>query len=135
MKSDNNVGSNKPLSEMTDAELGELGYKRHGDGSIRDSAGHFAGNSGTILGTPGVDMAEEYLSKQEYTVKEREISVKSSENKLRRYDIVMEDAEGNALGIEVKSGSATRTRQQTKIDRIVDVKVIHVDASGNITIE
>lgn len=46
---------NKPLSDMSDSELASLGYKRYSDGSIRDSKGHFAGNSGTIPGTSGVD--------------------------------------------------------------------------------
>ena len=61
------------------------------------------------------------------------------------------------IGIEVKSGSATRTKQQITIDnelvnsggldavgkkakasgvdKIVDVKVIYVDANGNIRVE
>ena len=46
---------NKPLSDMSDSELASLGYKRYSDGSIRDFKGHFAGNSGTIPGTPEVD--------------------------------------------------------------------------------
>lgn len=145
---------NKPLSDMSDAELKNLGYKRYSDGSIRDSKGHFAGNSGTIPGTPGVDAAENYLRNNGFDVKGREISVKSSDGTLRRYDIVA-TKDGTCSGIEVKSGSATRTKQQTRIDdeltsnhglkttgqnaiksnvkRIDNVKVIHVDNNGKIT--
>lgn len=146
-----------PLSEMSDDELGELGYKRHSDGSIRDSKGHFAGNSGTVPGTPGVDAAEKYLCDSNYTVKGREISVRGSDGTLRRYDIVAEAPDGTTIGIEVKSGSATRTEQQIRlddeltrsggldtvgqkaanlnIDKISSVKVVHVDEAGNIIFE
>ncbi len=146
----NESGSgSKPLYEMTDAELQQLGYKRYSDGSIRDGYGHFAGNSGTIPGTPGVDAAEKQLLDDGYTINGREISVKNADNKLRRYDIVATSPEGVVVGVEVKSGSATRTQQQRKIDaelievgglntvgqkaidakvdKITDVKVIHVD--------
>jgi hypothetical protein len=142
---------------MTDAELSKLGYKRYSDGSIRDSQGHFAGNSGTIPGTPGVDAAETYLTNANYTIDGREISVRGADGTLRRYDIVATSPDGTVIGIEVKSGSATRTAQQIAIDteligsgglntvgqkavdanisRISDVKVIHVDKKGNITIK
>lgn len=144
---------NKTLSEMTDAELENLGYKRYSDGSIRDSKGHFAGNSGTIPETPGVDVVEKYLKDNNYVIKGREISVKSSDGKLRRYDIVVTQ-DGTCYGIEVKSGTATRTKQQIQIDneliskhglnttgqiainsnvkRIDNVKVIYVDSNGKI---
>ena len=108
--------SDKPLREMTDDELQELGYKRYSDGSIRDSKGHFVGNSGTVPGTPGVDTAEQYLIDNGYTVKGREITVRSADGTARRYDIVVEDGDGNLIGIEVKSGSAVRNNQQMKID-------------------
>ena len=144
---------NKPVSDMSDAELKNLGYKRHSDGSIRDSKGHFAGNSGTVPGTPGVDAVENYLKNSGYDIKGREISVKSSDGTLRRYDIVS-TRDGICSGVEVKSGSATRTKQQIRIDnelisnhglettgqnairskvkRIDNVMVIHVDNGGKI---
>ncbi len=143
----------KNLSEMSDEELEELGYKRHSDGSIRDSKGHFAGNSGVIPGTPGVDAARNYLEKNGYKVSAEEISVKSSKGKIRRYDLVAEK-DGITYGIEVKSGSATRTKQQKIVDeelsklgglktvgakakkkeikKIDTVKLIRVDENGNI---
>lgn len=154
-----NEGTNgtKKLSEMTDAELQELGYKRYSDGSIRDGQGHFAGNSGIVPGTPGVDAVENYLKEEGYTINGREISVRNSDDQLRRYDIVVTSPDDVVVGIEVKSGSATRTQQQRDIDnelinlggldtvgrnaaeanvtKITTVKVIHVDANGNITFE
>lgn len=151
------VNGTKKLSEMTDAELQELGYKRHSDGSIRDQQGHFAGNSGIVPGTPGVDAVENYLKEEGYTINGREISVRNSDDQLRRYDIVVTSQDDIVMGIEVKSGSATRTQQQMTIDnelissgglntvgqkavdagvsRIDTVKVIHVDDKGNITFE
>lgn len=68
--SDNNISSNKPLSEMSDAELGELGYKRHGDGSIRDKRGHFAGNCGSIPRTPRVEKSVNYDASGNITIEE-----------------------------------------------------------------
>nr|MCR4833096.1 hypothetical protein [Butyrivibrio sp.] len=112
----NGTNQDKRLCDMTDAELQELGYKRYSDGSIRDSKGHFVGNSGTVPGTPGVDTAEQYLTDNGYTVKGREITVRNADGTARRYDIVVEDGNGNIVGIEVKSGSAVRTNQQVKID-------------------
>ena len=156
---DNNGTSSEPkkLSEMTDAELQELDYKRYSDGSIRDQKGHFAGNSGIVPGSPGVDAVESYLKEEGYDIRGREISVKSTEDKLRRYDIVVVSPDNTTMGIEVKSGSATRTSQQRSIDdelnrlgglntvgrnaananvdRITAVKVIHIDTNGNITFE
>lgn len=147
--------TSKSFSEMTDEELEEYGLKRHSDGSIRDTKGRFAGNSGVIPGTPGVDITEDYLEKQGYKIRGREITVRSADGKARRYDIVVEDSEGNIIGIEVKSGSATRTKQQVEIDKELnsnggldtvgknaeqaDVNHIdstiefHVDADGNVT--
>lgn len=149
----------KPLSEMTDAELAELGYKRHSDGSIRDAKGHFVGNSGINPGTPGVDIVETHLANNNYEILGREISVRGGENgnTLRRYDIVVKTPDGRVIGVEVKSGTARRTAQQRAIDeqlsnsggldavgqnakragvtRITDVIVIHVDNAGNIRYE
>ena len=152
-----NNGTRK-LSEMTDAELQELGYKRYSDGSIRNQRGQFAGNSGIVPGTPGVDAVERYLEGEGYTINGREISVRSSDNnKLRRYDLVVTSQNHEIIGIEVKSGSATRTSRQREIDneltilgglntvgknaalarvsRITAVRVIHIDDNGIITYE
>lgn len=144
----------KSLSEMTDLELQQLGYKRYSDGSIRDKYGHFAGNSGVVPGTPGVDAVETYLAGSGYDIKGREISVRNKDGKLRRYDIVVVSPEGAVVGIEVKSGGATRSSRQKNIDDelidsgglktvgeraiqaevsvITDVRVIHVDSNGEI---
>lgn len=96
---------------------------------------------------------EKYLKDNNYVIKGREISVKSSDGKLRRYDIVVTQ-DGTCYGIEVKSGTATRTKQQIQIDneliskhglnttgqnainsnvkRIDNEKVIYVDSNGKI---
>ena len=142
---------------MSEEELEEIGLKRYCDGSIRDKYGHFAGNSGIIPGTPGVDAVEDYLIDEGYKIKSREISVRNAEGKLRRYDIVVESPDGNVIGIEVKSGKAARTRQQVDIDeelkksggfntvgrkakesginRIDSVEIIHIDDKGIISKE
>ena len=81
--------------------------------------------------------------------------IESEDGRARRYDIVVEDAEGNMIGIEVKSGSATRTNQQVEIDNELNANggldtvgenaqqagvshidstiEVHVDAEGNVT--
>lgn len=117
---------NKPLAEMTDEELAQKGYKRYLDGSIRDRLGHFAGNSGVIPGTPGVDAAEAYLCSNGYTIIAREISVRVEveieghvKSVIRRYDLVVTSSDGEVIGVEVKSGSAIRTPQQRLADGVV----------------
>ncbi|MBE5833005.1 MAG: hypothetical protein E7309_00005, partial [Butyrivibrio sp.] len=108
------------LKEMTDDELASIGLKRYPDGSIRDRLGHYAGYSGTLSGAHGVEAAEEYLTKHGYKVRGKEISVRSADGTLRRYDIVVEDAKGNIIGVEVKSGSGKKTPQQKRIDEELD---------------
>jgi hypothetical protein len=141
--------SNVSLSEMTDEELSSLGYRRYSDGSIRNSKGHFVGNSGTIPGTPAVRAAENILKDEGNEIIGNEISVRGPEGTLRRYDIVARSPDGTVVGVEVKSGSAVRTIQQKEmdealirsggfntvgqrandagIDRIVGFRLMHVD--------
>lgn len=157
-ESANKKVADKKLSEMSDEELKELGYKRYKDGSIRDSLGHFAGNSGIRPGSPAVDIVEKYLKSKNYIINGREISVKSPQNGRRMYDIVVTNKEdGTVIGIEVKSGSASRNKHQREIDaelvksrglkavgkkakragikEVSDVMLIHVDYDGNIKIK
>ena len=139
----------KPLSEMTNEELALLGYKRHNDGSIRDALGHFVGDSGIVPGTPTVDIVEQYLSNNGYKISGREISVRSADGTLRRYDIVAISPDGVVIGIEVKGGSAIRTAQQIRIDNelinsgglntvgqnAVDAGVSHIDSVNVFTVD
>jgi hypothetical protein len=46
----------------------------------------------------------------------KEISVRDSNGTLRRYDLVAKNPKGKFVGIEVKSGTATRTAQQRLVD-------------------
>ncbi len=46
----------------------------------------------------------------------KEISVRDANGTLRRYDIVAQNPKGEYVGIEVKSGTATRTDQQRQVD-------------------
>ena len=110
-------GGTHSVSDLSDSELADLGLIRHPDGSIRDLNGKFAGFSGTVPGTPGVDEVQDYLSGKGYNILGREISVRSTfDGSIRRYDIVIKDKNGNCIGIEVKSGSATRTSSQKNFD-------------------
>ena len=94
--------------------------KVYPDGSIRDSKGHFAGKTGIIPGTPGVEkvknMIETDPAYRGYIIRGEEISVRAENGALRRYDLVVEKPDGTISGIEVKSGTAVRTAQQRKID-------------------
>ena len=94
--------------------------KYHSDGSIRDSKGRFAGKTGMAPGTPGVEKAITKIKTDPaykgYDVLGNEISVKSADGTLRRYDVVCRKPDGTIVGVEVKSGMATRTPQQRRID-------------------
>ena len=96
------------------------GLKEYPDGSIRDSKGQFAGKTGVVPGTPGVDQVEKMIKTSPeysgYEILGKEISVRSKSGKLRRYDIVVRKPDGTVSGIEVKSGTAVRTPQQRMID-------------------
>jgi hypothetical protein len=115
------VGQTKTAGNAgTKPKTGTNQYKQHPDASIRDSKGRFAGKTGTVPGTPGVNKAMETIKTDPkykgYEILDTEISVKSRDGTLRRYDIVCKKPDGKIVGVEVKSGSATRTAQQRAID-------------------
>ncbi|MCM3702386.1 hypothetical protein [Paenibacillus macerans] len=115
------IGKLKINDDKADLGADRTGeVKTYPDGSVRDSKGRFAGKSGTVPGTPGVDKAKQLIQTDPkyngYEILDTEISVKSADGKLRRYDIVAKKPDGTIVGIEVKSGTATRTPQQKKID-------------------
>ncbi|MCB2362493.1 hypothetical protein [Clostridium estertheticum] len=112
---------NKAVEESKNGKGdGTNGLKQHPDGSIRDSKGHFAGKTGTVPGTPGVDKAMSVIKNtaeyKGYDILGTEISVRGADGTLRRYDIVARKPDGSIVGIEVKSGTATRTAQQKLMD-------------------
>jgi hypothetical protein len=116
-----NLGKDLASFSSADGGGGEAdGLKQYPDGSIRDSKGHFAGKTGTVPGTPGVDKAMDIIKNDAaykgYDILGTEISVRGTDGTLRRYDVVARKPDGSIVGIEVKSGTATRTAQQKLID-------------------
>lgn len=92
--------------------------KRYKDGSIRTPDGKFAGKTGVVPGTPGVEKAERVINKRPgWRVKGKEISVRDGDGTLRRYDLVAQNPKGKMVGVEVKSGTATRNKQQRTVDK------------------
>ena len=152
----NSNGQNtKPVKDMTDAELAERGLKRYPDGSIRNSQGHFAGSSGTTPGSVAVDRVNNLLgggSATEITVR---VPLSDGSEARRRYDIAVPiGSSGDAIGIEVKSGTGRRDQGQRAKDaalvsaggapavgknateagirQITEVQVWHVDDAGSV---
>jgi hypothetical protein len=88
------------------------GTKVYPDGSVRTPDGKFAGKTDVVPGTPGVVQAEAAINARPgWRVVGKEISVRDANGTLRRYDIVAQNPKGEYVGIEVKSGTATRTAQ------------------------
>jgi hypothetical protein len=76
-----------------------------------------SGKTGVVPGTPGVQQAEAALNARPgWRVVGKEISVRDADGTLRRYDLVAQNPNGEYVGIEVKSGTATRTAQQRTVD-------------------
>ncbi len=114
------INEGKGIGKSTKGAAEANGLKQYPDGSIRDSKGRFAGKTGTVPGTPGVDKAMDIIKNDAtykgYDILGTEISVRGADGTLRRYDIVARKPDGSIVGIEVKSGTATRTAQQKLID-------------------
>jgi RHS repeat-associated protein len=91
--------------------------KVYPDGSVRTPDGKFAGKTGVVPGTPGVTQAEAIINARPgWRVAGKEISVRDANGTLRRYDLVGQKPNGDYVGVEVKSGTATRTPQQRQVD-------------------
>ena len=99
---------------------------RHPDGSLRDGLGRFRSESGRPApGTQIADNFAEHLRDNGMDVVGTELTVRTPVD-LRRYDIAVRLPDGSSPtgsrlhGIEVKSGTATRNRQQRMQDNWVN---------------
>lgn len=94
--------------------------KQHSDGSYRTPDGKFASPTG--VSPPGTAKADEFAKHLESNGMEvvgTEMVVKGPLGD-RRYDIVVRDANGKLHGLEVKSGSASKTSYQEFTDYFVN---------------
>jgi hypothetical protein len=103
------------------AAKGEIaGVRAYPDGSLRTPDGKFAGVSGTSA--PGMASANrfvDFLSSSGVDVVGRELEVNGPLG-VRRYDVVTRNANGSLHGLEIKSGSATRSLYQDFSDRFIN---------------
>jgi hypothetical protein len=116
----------KPTAANNSAGGKPCSTKVYPDGSVRTPDGKFAGTTGDRPGIPGEEQAEKIVNARPgWRVVGKEISVRDSDGTLRRYDLVAENPNGENVGIEVKSGDATRTAQQRTVDS-------NLEASGGL---
>lgn len=132
------------------AQLRDDGTYIYPDGSIRNESGQFMGHSGAKSGDMSVETAFKYYQDNDYTIFGKEVSVRTADGELRRYDLAVQKNEPGApvIGVEVKGDSATRDRSQrakdsqlmesggfnttqgsydrTNVKRIDSVEVVHV---------
>jgi hypothetical protein len=92
------------------------GTFRHSDGSIRDAQGHFAGSTGARVGASAEANVWDHLEVEGYTVVRRTVAVTGNGGQTRYYDGAIDVGGGNYLGIEVKSGGASRDAGQRAFD-------------------
>jgi hypothetical protein len=96
------------------------GSKLYPDGSLRTPDGKFASVAGNPApGTSAASNYADFLSQNGVNVVGKEMVVEGPLG-LRRYDIVVRDASGNLQGIEIKTGTATKTPYQDFTDRFVN---------------
>ncbi|WP_433374649.1 ricin-type beta-trefoil lectin domain protein [Actinoplanes sp. CA-142083] len=93
------------------------GLYQYPDGSIRDAAGKFVSSSGTArVGAAAEKAVMDDLAAQGYNVIRTQVAVRGNGDQLRYYDCAIDLGGGNIIGVEVKSGSATRTAAQRDFD-------------------
>lgn len=68
----------------------ESGSYRYPDRSIRDEKGHYAGYDGIKSGDMAVEAAMEYYKNENYDVLGREVTVRTSNDETRRYDLAVQ---------------------------------------------
>ncbi|MGW2320177.1 polymorphic toxin-type HINT domain-containing protein [Streptomyces sp. NPDC001680] len=91
----------------------------HSDGSIRDAEGHFASSTGARVGASAEANVWDHLETEGHTVVRRTVAVTGNGGQTRYYDGAIDLGGGNYLGIEVKSGGASRTAEQRDFDNWV----------------
>ncbi|MEV4313779.1 RHS repeat-associated core domain-containing protein [Actinocrispum sp. NPDC049592] len=92
------------------------GTFKYPDGSIRDAKGHFAGSTGARVGASAEANAWDHLETEGLKVVRGTVGVRGNGGQLRYYDGAIDVGNGRYLGIEVKSGGASRTPEQTSFD-------------------
>jgi hypothetical protein len=101
-------------------DLGD-GLYQYPDGSIRDAAGHFATSAGTRVGAAAEKKVMDDLAAEGHKVIRSQVAVRGNvNNQLRYYDCAIDLGNGEIIGIEVKSGTATRTPEQKSFDAWVE---------------
>ncbi|GHA88326.1 hypothetical protein GCM10010305_34930 [Streptomyces termitum] len=88
----------------------------HSDGSIRNAKGHFASSTGARVGASAEANVWDHLEMEGHTVVRRTVAVTGNGGQTRYYDGAIDLGGGNYLGIEVKSGGASRTAEQRDFD-------------------
>ncbi len=100
-------------------DLGD-GLYQYPDGSIRDALGHFATSAGTRVGAAAEKQVMDDLADEGYNVIRSQVATRGNGNQLRYYDCAIDLGNGEIIGIEVKSGTATRTPEQRAFDAWVE---------------
>ncbi|WP_231756731.1 DUF4143 domain-containing protein [Lignipirellula cremea] len=85
-----------------------------------------------IPGSRAVDTVEDIFKKRKgYEILGREISfVNPATGQLRRYDLVVRTPGRKIIGIEVKSGTASRNAAQRTFDKLVNSRSSALRATG-----
>ena len=99
-------------------DLGD-GLYQYPDGSIRDAAGHFASSNGARVGAAAEKKVMDDLAAAGHKVIRSQVATRgvvNGKNQLRYYDCAIDLGNGEIIGIEVKSGTATRTPAQRAFD-------------------
>jgi len=96
-------------------DLGD-GLYQYPDGSIRDAAGHFASSNGARVGAAAEKKVMDDLADEGHKVIRSQVATRGNGNQLRYYDCAIDLGNGEIIGIEVKSGTATRGPAQRSFD-------------------
>ncbi|MFE5819382.1 polymorphic toxin-type HINT domain-containing protein [Streptomyces sp. NPDC056479] len=92
------------------------GMFQHPDGSIRNAKGHFAKSTGTRVGAEAEARLWDSLEQQGLRIIRRPVAVRGNGKQLRTFDGAIDIGNGQVIGIEVKSGGASLTKEQRAFD-------------------
>jgi len=93
------------------------GLFQYPDGSIRDAAGHFASSNGARVGAAAEKKVMDDLVADGHNVIRSQVATRGNgTDQLRYYDCAIDLGNGEIIGIEVKSGTATRGPAQKSFD-------------------